>query len=154
MRRKEKEILDKSIINKILTESEICRIAMLDGTEPYMVPLNYGYADNVIYMHSAPEGRKIELLKANNWVCFEMEYAQEIIKQDEPCGWTTKYLSIIGYGNIEIITDLESKKKGLDIIMQKYGYSGQSKYNEGSLSRMVLLQLKVEKVTGKQSGDW
>ena len=154
MRRKDKEISDKDLIEQILKESEICRMAMIDGTEPYMVPLNYGYADGVIYVHSAPDGRKMGILKENNRVCFEIEHAYEIIRKDEPCQWTTKYRSVIGYGNVEIIVDAESKKKGMDIIMQKYGYRGQSNYNEGLLSRMVILQLKIEKVTGKQSGDW
>jgi nitroimidazol reductase NimA-like FMN-containing flavoprotein (pyridoxamine 5'-phosphate oxidase superfamily) len=154
MRRKEKIITDQSIIDKILQESEICRIAMVDGSDPYIVPLNYGYADNVIYMHSAPEGRKINLLSDNNRVCFEIEDKSEIIRKDEPCKWTAKYRSLIGYGRIEIVSDVESKKKGLDIIMRKYGYDGHGEYNEGSVSRMVLLKLKIETITGKQSGDW
>jgi hypothetical protein len=116
--------------------------------------LNYGYSEDVIYFHSASEGRKIELLKANNRVCFEIENTTEIVRKDEPCKWTTKYRSLIGHGNIEIISDTESKKIGLNIIMSKYGYDGQGKYNEGSLSRMVLLKLKIEKITGKQSGNW
>ena len=154
MRRKEKEITDKSIIEKILKESELCRIAMIDGTEPYIVPLNYGYADGVIYAHSAPAGRKIDLLKVNSRVCFEIEYSAEVVRKDEPCKWSAKYRSVIGYGNVEIITDTESKKKGLDIIMQKYGYQGHGEYNEGSLSRMVLLKIRIDQITGKQSGDW
>jgi nitroimidazol reductase NimA-like FMN-containing flavoprotein (pyridoxamine 5'-phosphate oxidase superfamily) len=154
MRRKEKQIVDKGIIEKILLESEICRIAMLDGSEPYLVPLNYGYANNIIYIHSATEGRKIDILKVNKRVCFEIEYHAEIIKKDEPCKWSTKYQSVIGYGNIEIITDTEAKKRGMDIIMNKYGYQGDIEYNEGSIGRMNLLQLKIDKITAKQSGDW
>jgi nitroimidazol reductase NimA-like FMN-containing flavoprotein (pyridoxamine 5'-phosphate oxidase superfamily) len=154
MRRQEKEILDKDIIERILKESDICRIAMIDGSEPYIVPLNYGYVDGVIYIHSAPEGRKISILSANNRVCFEIEYAQKVVKKKEPCNWTTKYRSVIGYGNIEIVSDTENKKKGLNIIMRKYGYKGKSDYNEGLLNWVILLKLKIEKVTGKQSGDW
>ena len=135
-------------------ESEICRIAMIDGSEPYIVPLNYGYANNMIYIHSAIEGRKIEVLKVNNRVCFEIEYATGIIKKDEACKWSAKYRSIIGYGKVEIVTDTDSKKKGLDIIMKKYGYQGVPEYNEGSLGRMLLLQLKIDKITAKQAGDW
>lgn len=154
MRRKDKEITDTDLINRILLESEICRIAMIDGTEPYMVPLNYGYADNTIYIHSASAGRKIEVLSRNSRVCFEIENAAEIMKKDEPCKWTTKYRSVIGYGNMEIVTDTELKKKGLDIIMQKYGYQGQGGYKDELLNRVILLQLKIDKITGKQSGDW
>jgi len=154
MRRKEKEITDKSLIEKILKESDLCRIAMVDGSEPYIVPLNYGYADGIIYAHSASAGRKIEILKANDRVCFEIEHAAEVVKKDEACKWTEKYRSIIGYAKVEIVTDKERKKKGLDVIMQKYGFQGVAVYNEGSLSRMVLLEMKIERVTGKQSGDW
>jgi len=154
MRRKEKAIADQTIIDTILHDSEICRIALIDGLDPYIVPLNYGYQDNIIYMHSAPEGRKIKLLKEHSRVCFEIEYKAEISGKDEPCSWTTKYRSVIGYGNIEIVSDTEIKKKGLDIIMSKYGYNGSGEYNEGSLSRMVLLKLTIETITGKQSGDW
>jgi nitroimidazol reductase NimA-like FMN-containing flavoprotein (pyridoxamine 5'-phosphate oxidase superfamily) len=154
MRRTEKEIVDKEVIEEILAKSEICRIAMIDKDEAYIVPLNYGYSENVIYFHSAPEGRKIKLLKANNRVCFEIENNAEIVRKDEPCKWTTKYRSLIGHGNIEIISDTKNKKIGLDIIMRKYGYDGQGGYNEGSLSRMVLLKLTIEKITGKQSGNW
>ena len=154
MRRQEKEILDKDIIESILVESDICRIAMVDGSEPYIVPLNYGYADGVIYMHSAPEGRKIGILTTNNRVCFEIEGFQKVVKKKEPCNWTTKYRSLIGYGTVEIVTDIEDKKKGLDIIMYKYGHRGKSEYMENLLCRVALLKLTVEKVTGKQSGDW
>ena len=154
MRRKEKEIADKSIIEEILLESEICRIAMLDGSEPYLVPVNYGYSNNIIYIHSAMEGRKIEILKVNKRVCFEIEYHAEIVRKDEPCKWSAKYRSVIGYGNVEIVTDMQDKKSGMDIIMKKYGYQGDIAYNEGSFSRMALLQLKIDKITAKQSGDW
>jgi uncharacterized protein len=154
MRRKEKKIMDISLIEEILTKAEICRIAMVDGDEPYIVPLNFGYDDGFIYAHSAPTGRKIDILKTNNRVCFQVDYSSEVIKKDEPCKWTEKYRSVIGYGRVEIITDTEYKKEGLDIIMQKYGFQGVAKYDEKSLSRMVLLKLDIEDVVGKQSGDW
>lgn len=154
MRRKEKEILDKDIIETILKESDICRIAMVDGSEPYIVPLNYGYAGGVIYMHSAPQGRKINVLSNNNRVCFEIESFQKVIKKREPCNWTSQYRSVIGYGTIEFVTDIEAKKKGLDIIMHKYGYRGKSEYQDNLLSWVMVLKLTIENVTGKQSGDW
>jgi uncharacterized protein len=154
MRRTEKEIVEKNIIEEILAKSEICRIAMIDNNEPYLVPLNYGYCDNNIYFHSALNGRKIEILKRNNKVCFEVEYHSEIIKDQIPCKWSTKYRSVIGYGKIEIITDVKEKRRGLDIIMSKYGMSGALEYNEGSLQRMVILKLSIEQVSGKQSGTW
>lgn len=63
MRRKDKEILDNQLIERILNEAEVIRLAMINGNEPYLVAMNYVYADGSLYMHSAKEGYKIEVLK-------------------------------------------------------------------------------------------
>ena len=153
MRRKDKEITDKKTIEEILAGSEICRIAISDKEAPYIVPFNYGYRDNCLYFHSAPAGKKIDLLRLNNRVCFEIEYSHKIIRQELSCGWTSKYRSVIGYGTVDIIEDAGRIKDGLGIIMSHYG-SEVNLYDEKNLSRMVLLQLRIDSISGKQSGDW
>jgi nitroimidazol reductase NimA-like FMN-containing flavoprotein (pyridoxamine 5'-phosphate oxidase superfamily) len=152
MRRKDKEITDTEIITKILSQSDTCRIAMFDKNYPYIVPLNYGYFDNTIYFHSASSGKKIDLLKQNCKVCFEIEYANEIVKHEKSCHWTTKYRSIIGFGNVDIITDYEQKKRGLEIIMEHYG-KFDNEFNDSQIDKIVILKLNIESISGKQSGD-
>jgi nitroimidazol reductase NimA-like FMN-containing flavoprotein (pyridoxamine 5'-phosphate oxidase superfamily) len=154
MRRKDKEITDQKIIRDILATAEVCRLAMVDNGEPYIVPLNYGYRDNALYIHSAAAGRKIDILKRNNTVCFEIETPSMIVKHPEPCHWGTKSRSLIGYGRVEIITDHQQKKKGLDIIMAHYGKTDRNVYDETQLDAVVLLKLSIERVTCKQLGDW
>lgn len=153
MRRKDKEIKNQQIINEILTKSQICRVALDDSEFPYIVPFNYGYRDNIFYFHSAKEGKKIALIKKNNKVCFEIEYYSEILKFGQSCKWGTKYRSIIGYGTIEIISDFEEKKKGLDIIMEHNGKMDNA-YNEQSVNEIVVLKLTILSLSAKQSGDW
>lgn len=130
MRKQNQEIKDKDVIEEILLKSKICRIAMTDNSKPYIVPFNYGYKDNCIYIHSTPEGKKIELLRENNHVCFEIEYEAQIVKHNNPCKWATRYRSVISYGYVEIILDYEQKKIGLDIIMAHYGAHEQNIYDE------------------------
>ena len=154
MRRKEQEIKDKKVIKEILTESKICRIAIMDKNIPYIIPMNYGYSNNCLYMHSAPSGKKIDLLKHSNKVCFEIDYASEIIKNDLSCDWLTKYRSLIGSGTIEIITDTEQKKQGLNILMAQHGKTKNNVYKEEQVKKIVILKLKIEQLTGKQLGDW
>jgi nitroimidazol reductase NimA-like FMN-containing flavoprotein (pyridoxamine 5'-phosphate oxidase superfamily) len=154
MRRKDKEITDHKLIVVILSESMICRIAMIDNDVPYIMPLNYGYFNNALYIHSASKGKKIEILKKNNRVCFEIENYVEIIKHDEPCHWSTKYRSLIGYGTVEIINDFDRKKEGLDIIMAQHGKTGTNFYNENNINAIVILKLNIESISGKQSGNW
>ena len=154
MRRLDKKITDPSVIDDILLHSDICRLGLVDNDEAYIVPVNYAYQDGIIYIHSAFAGRKMELLKTNNRVSFEIELHHEIIKSDVPCGWTAKYRSLMGKGFVTIDNDNAAKKLGMDLIMRKYGADMELNYEEGSLSRMTMLLLTIESVTGKQSGSW
>ena len=73
MRRNEREITDPKIIEEIIHQATICRIALYDADYPYIVPLNYGYESGALYFHSAKEGKKIDLIRKNSRVCFEIE---------------------------------------------------------------------------------
>ncbi len=153
MRRSDKEIKDDHIIQDILSKSEVCRIAMVDGTEPYIVPLNYAHSNNMLFIHSAPEGRKIEVLKRDGRVCFEIEYGSEVLMGNPPCKGTAKFRSLIGYGRIEIATDTATKKLGLDLLSAKYGNIA-GEYDKESFDKVVMLVLIIDKISGKQSGNW
>jgi uncharacterized protein len=154
MRRHDKEIKDESIILDILQNSELCRLGLVENDEAYIVPVNFGYKDGFIYMHSAPNGRKMDIIKRNNHVTFEIEYNSDIVTGETACKWTARYRSIMGKGIITIVTDHQRKKDGLDIVMDKYGFKGNKEYDEASLSRMIVLELRIESLTGKQSGIW
>ncbi|MCB2207013.1 MAG: pyridoxamine 5'-phosphate oxidase family protein [Bacteroidetes bacterium] len=154
MRRFDKLITDTQIIEKILNESSICRIGFSVDGEAHIVPVNFGYLNNKLFIHSATGGNKIDFIKKNNRVCFEMELDHEIMTGKAACDWTTKYRSIIGYGNISIIDDISQKNAGLDIIMLKYGGPAKNAYSEKNLEKMVLLVIEIDNLTGKQSGKW
>ncbi|MCX6334532.1 MAG: pyridoxamine 5'-phosphate oxidase family protein [Bacteroidia bacterium] len=154
MRRQDKEITDNRIIQEILEKSAICRLGLVDKDEAYIVPTNYAYENGLIYIHSAPAGRKIDLIKRNNRITFEIEYSCEIIRSEIPCNWTTVYRSVMGKGTIFLENDPESKKRGLDLIMLKYGAAMELNYDESLLSRMIILKLRIDSITGKQSGNW
>jgi len=151
--KKDKEVTDKQVIEEILTKSEICRIAIHDTEYPYIVPLNYGYCDNTLYFHSATTGKKLDLIRINNKVCFEIEYSSQIIQHEESCKWTTNYLSLIGFGEIEIIDDTFDKKKGLDIIMSHYGKTTNNVYNDTQINNLVIFKLPITGLTAKRSGN-
>ncbi len=153
MRRKNKEIKDPKLIEEILSNSVICRLGIITDDVPYIVPVNYGYKDNIIYIHSAPEGRKIDLLKKNKRVSFEIECDNEIIRTGESCDCTTKFRSLMGTGTVEIVTDYDEKIEGLDILMKQHG-KHENSYNNKLVDFALVLKLMIEDVTGKQSGDW
>lgn len=151
VRRKDKEITDMAVIESILREADLCRLAMADGEIPYMVPMCFGYADRTLYFHSAPEGRKLNILRKNNLVCFEAESHVKVSRGDNPCDWTMKYFSVIGYGRAEILEDPAAKASALNLIMEKYDGSGEHSYPDEVLRRLVIIRVSVDEVSGKKS---
>ena len=154
MRRKDKEITDKEVLNDILSRSRICRIGLVDNGTAYIVPVYYAFSEGSIFIHSAPHGRKMDLIRQNPKVSFEIEYSDRIIRDEIPCRWTSKFRSVMGEGTISIVTDSLQKQKGLDLIMRKYGAPKDLSYDGISLSEMVILVLSIDSITGKQAGMW
>lgn len=151
MRRKDKEINNASAIRDIIRNALICRLALSDDNRPYVVPLCFGYRDNILYFHSSPEGRKIEILEKNSNVCFEFDIDHEVVQEEKACKWSMNYRSVIGFGKASFVDDLEEKKKGLDAIMEHY--SGRSfDYPEPALKETTIIKVEIESMTGKQSG--
>lgn len=151
MRRKDKEITDKSEIESIINRAMVCRLALADQNRPYVVPLCFGYKDNSLYFHSAGEGKKIDMLKKNNRVCFEFDVDYEIIKADKACSWGMPYKSVIGFGRASFVEDFDSKRQALNIIMRQYG--GKSfEYPKEKVDNTLIIKVEIEHMTGKQSG--
>jgi nitroimidazol reductase NimA-like FMN-containing flavoprotein (pyridoxamine 5'-phosphate oxidase superfamily) len=150
MRRKEQEITDKALIEEIIRQSSVCRLALSEDSCPYIVPLCFGYEDRNLYFHTAREGKKLRILKKNDRVCFEFDILKELVKSEEPCKWGMKYMSVVGFGRASLIEDVESKKSALDIIMQQY--SGTSfTYNEEAVHKAAIIKVEIEHMTGKIS---
>lgn len=151
MRRIEKEITDEEMIKWIMKEAMVCRIGLSDNNTPYIIPMNFGFSDNYLYIHSAIEGKKIDIIKKNNNVCFEVDIESELVTAENPCNWSMKFYSVIGFGKASFIDDMDEKRKALNIIMEKY--SGKSDFNfpDAALNRLAIIKIEVSKITGKKS---
>lgn len=149
MRREEREISEKAEIENILEKARVCRLAFVDGDIPYIVPLNFGYKDDILYVHSAKQGRKIDLMKRNPRVCFEVDELVRFKKAKLACDWGVAYKSVIGTGKAGFIESGEEKKKALDIIMAHY--SGRSfEYDNDILEKTTVIRIDIVQMTGKQ----
>ena len=153
MRRKDREITERAIIEEIISNSDVCRIAMADNNVPYIVSLNFGYTGGdkpCFWFHCAPEGRKQLMLEKNNYVCFELDTDHKLYPGEEACDWGMNFSSVVGYGKVYIVKELEEKIKGLRQIMLKYSGSKEFKFNEKVLERTKVLMLEVDEMTGKR----
>jgi nitroimidazol reductase NimA-like FMN-containing flavoprotein (pyridoxamine 5'-phosphate oxidase superfamily) len=151
MRKKEREIADQSLIESILTKAQICRIGLCCDNMPYVVPVNFGYKANRLYIHSSLHGRKMDMIKANNNVCFEVEADVELIRAETACDWTMKFYSIIGFGKAFIVESREEKIEGLDAIMEHYTEVSHHEYPERILDKVGIIRIDIETMTGKKA---
>lgn len=153
MRRSEKEIKDIEIIYSILKEADICRVGFSKADKPYIVPMNFGFGEGHIYLHSSVYGKKMEILKENKNICFEVDIQTEIVESEMPCNWGMHYQSVMGFGTAEIVEDPEEKIRALDCIMNKYDGEGSNsyEYSESSLKRTAVIKLTLTELTGKIS---
>ena len=122
MRRKDRKITDVNEIIKIVDEAKILHLGLYDGEYPYVVPLHYGYEFNadqlILYVHSAKEGHKLDLIKQNPHVCVELECDVELISGEEvPCAYGSEYSSVIARGTAELLEESGEKIKGLKALM-------------------------------------
>ena len=151
MRRKDKEITEQKDMDAIMKKAQICRLGVSYESMVYIIPMSFGYTDRVLYFHSAPEGLKLMILRENPKACFEVEFDTQVIPSERGCNWTMRYQSVIGFGEVEFIEDLEEKRKAFQIIMQQYG--GDLKLVEDAgLSKITVFKLVVSTMTGKKSG--
>jgi len=151
MRRKDKEIKDRKEIESIIKRATVCRIGLSENNLPYIVPMNYGYVNNRLYLHAATQGKKIDIIRRNNRVCFELDIDHELVKSATPCQWTMKYRSVIGFGQAFFVDDPAEKKEALNIISQQY--SGDScEFPDNKMKNVVIIRVEIEIMTGKKSG--
>ena len=152
MRRKDREITDFDEMLSVIRKCDVCRIAMIDGEVPYIVPLNFGLdvQDNQVYFyfHSALEGRKMDLLRENPKVAFEMDCSHEIILYEEQMDCTMGYESVMGRGVIEFVPE-EEKFDALKILMRQY-HEEDFAFSTKLMKVTAVYRRKVTQMTGKR----
>lgn len=150
MRRDELEITDRGRIDAILQRALVCRLGLAAGEEPYVVPLAFGYDGEALYFHSAKggRGRKLEMIRANPRVCFEVDMDHELVLGDGPCACSIRYNSVIGFGTATILDGRKEKEKGLRVLSAHYrGEAGE--FSDRMIDKIEVIRVDIESLTGK-----
>jgi nitroimidazol reductase NimA-like FMN-containing flavoprotein (pyridoxamine 5'-phosphate oxidase superfamily) len=150
MRRDEKEIKDRAEIDSIIRRSQVCRLGLSDNGQPYVVPLCFGYDGKVLYFHCAKEGRKLDILRRNDRVCFEFDVVAGLVEADQACNWGIRYQSVIGFGTAQVIEDVAQKRTALICLMAQYSRQA-FVFPPDMLTRAAVVKIEIESLTGKQS---
>lgn len=149
MRRKDREINDEARLRSILEESSVLRIAIHDDPAPYILPLLFVYEENSLYFHSARKGKKIDLLKKNQVISFEVDLLNELVPDENPCQWSLEFSSIIGYGKVSFIEDTDTMARVLNLLMKKHRGGSNHTFCTSSLKGVVVIGVEILEMTGK-----
>ncbi|MCI2061248.1 MAG: pyridoxamine 5'-phosphate oxidase family protein [Eubacteriaceae bacterium] len=152
MRRRDREVSEVKDMISIIDECDVCRVGMQDEDGMYIVPMNFGYEFEdgklTFYFHGSKDGRKVDAIRKNSSVCFELDCAHELVEGEIACFYGFKYKSVFGVGKAEIVDDLEEKKKGLFLIM-KHHTGKDFEIKDAMANSIAVTKLEAEWFTGK-----
>lgn len=154
MRRKDREVTNVDEIEAIMERCDVCRIAINDEVYPYILPVNFGFERDgdkfTIYIHGSRQGTKHKLIKRNNRVSFEMDCQHKLIlpNGDESCTASMAYESVIGQGEMSLLSD-DEKERALSIILNHYHIESK-KFNPIHLASTAVFSIKCSSYTAKR----
>jgi len=153
MRKSNKEIKDESVIADLLRSCHVGRLGTVDKNGwPMIKPLNFVYHEKKIYFHTAQEGEKIEDIRRDNRVCFEVDLPIGFVRGNaNPCQAEYLYRSVIMKGWAHIITDSEERVFALKKLMEKYQpEGGYGDFPGEKLSITGVVRINIEQMSGKE----
>jgi len=147
-------IKSKDKIIQFLNEEQTGRISSIDENGyPQIIPMNFVLIDESIYMHSHIRGEKLENIKRNSRVGFEVDKNLEFLPSyffdpDDASLADTLYISVVIKGDAHIINDVDEKVLALNALMKKYQPEG--KYEPMKNDMEVIDAVAVIKITPRE----
>ena len=152
MTKRERQITDEAQIMDIFDKGKVLHLGLAVDNEPYVVPMNYGYTHEdgklVIYLHSAVRGKKLDMIRANPKVFFEIDCDLVPFESELPCQYGLAYSSVMGKGIARIVDDVEEKKKAMSILM-KTQTGKDFTFEDRLVSIVAVIRIDVEAYTAK-----
>lgn len=147
---KKLEIQSKSNIINFLNSQPVGRICSVDHRGfPQIIPMNFVYADGAVYMHSHPFGEKLDNIRRNPRVGFEVDQhicflPSYYFHPTDASQADTLYISVVIKGRAEILEDADEKARALNALMKKYQKEG--KYEPLEAAMPVVREVAIIKV--------
>ena len=124
----------------ILNRAEVGRMALFDGTMPYIIPLNFLYKDGKIIFHCAWEGRKLDIISTNPNCCFEVDQYMGEVSYHYESRCHLDYDSVLAFGRARIEDNDETKVQLLQLLSERYNELYKKPVSEGG-KRFTLEQI-------------
>ena len=152
MTKREFKITDEVQIRGILDTARVLRLGISVDNEPYIYPMNNGYTlengELRLYLHSAVKGNKLDLLRKNPNVCFELDCDNVPFEGKMACQYGLSYSSVSGRGRAVIVDDVPEKLEAMSVLM-KTQTGKDFTFNERLVSIVAVIRLDVTEYTAK-----
>ena len=152
MTKRERQITDPAQIRAIFDSAKVLHLGLTDGLMPYVVPMNYGYTmENgkpVFYLHSALKGKKLDMIRKNPNVFFEIDCDVQPFEGVKPCQYGIVYSSVMGRGVAHIVEDVEEKKQAMTILMRTQT-GKEFSFEDRLVSIVAVIRIDVAEYTAK-----
>ena len=154
VRKAKKEITDRLVIEELLMTCPVGRLGTVgpDGW-PMVKPLNYVFLNDRIYFHTAKEGEKIDHMRKNDRVCFEVDRPIAYVRgaKENPCAAEFLYRSVIIKGRATIVDDEQEQRAALLGLMRKYQpEGGYGDFLPARIAVTGVVRIEIEQLSGKQ----
>jgi nitroimidazol reductase NimA-like FMN-containing flavoprotein (pyridoxamine 5'-phosphate oxidase superfamily) len=147
-------ILDQQRIEAIIKSCQFCSVGVVDENDvPYVIPMNFGYENNTIYLHSAQAGRSIRALEKNPNICVTFCTNPKIVYQniEVACSYSAQSESVICEGKVVFVEDFDEKIHALNTTMKQYSdYTFD--YSAPAVSNVKIWKVTIEKKSAKEFG--
>ena len=152
MTKRERQVTDLVEIRRILDTGKVLHLGLAVNDEPYVVPMNYGYTMEDgklgLYLHCAHQGRKLDMIRANSRVFFEIDCDHKPFEGETPCQYGLVYSSVMGRGKASIVEDVEEKKQAMTILM-KTQTGKDFTFEDRLVSIVTVVRIDVAEYTAK-----
>ena len=150
--KREARVTDPEQIRHILDTAQVLHLGLAVDNEPYVIPMNYGYALEdgrlILYLHSAVKGKKLDMIRANPKVFFSMDCDRMPFEGRVPCQYGLVYSSIMGRGTATLVEDVEEKKQAMSLLM-KTQTGGDFTFEDRLVSIVAVIRIDVAEYTAK-----
>jgi len=148
-------ITDKKEIDEIIHQCDVCFIGLIerDGSA-YVIPMNFGYAEGELILHSGPEGKHINLIGIDNRICVTFCSKRKLVYQhpDVACSYSMLSKSVVCKGKVTFIEDLTEKEAAMNLTMKNYT-DKTFKYSKPALMNVKIWRVSIEEMTAKSFGQ-
>lgn len=155
MRRKDRQVTELADICAIMKRCEVCRLGMSDDGKPYVVPMSFGYEFDgsalTLYFHCAKEGKKLDILRKNPFVCFEMDRGHALIKGVRACDYSYQYESVIGFGQAVFVEEHQEKQYAFRKIMAQYAETEDFDFLPKETGLVTIFKVTADDYTAKSN---